>query len=90
MCLVVDDKCEMNASVSWNISFVRGVLFYVGIFACICKIVFIRYPIRVFCSLFAYFVYITKIIFWNHIERLCLAHLQVLAWIFPYTPHSMP
>ena len=33
MCLVVDDKCEMNALVLWNISFVRGVLFYVGIIA---------------------------------------------------------
>ena len=47
MCLVVDDKCEMNALVLWNISFVRKVLFYVGIIACICKIVFIRFPIRV-------------------------------------------
>ena len=47
MSLVVDDKCEMNASVLWHISFVRGVFFYVGIIACICKIVFIRFPIRV-------------------------------------------
>ena len=47
MCLVVDDKCEMNASVLWNISSVRGVLFYAGILACICEIVFFRFPIRV-------------------------------------------
>ena len=37
MCLVLDDKCEMNTSVLRNISFVRGVLFYVGIIACVCK-----------------------------------------------------
>ena len=47
MCLAVDDKCEMNAPVLWNIFFVRGVLFCVGIIACICKIVFIRFPMRV-------------------------------------------
>ena len=47
MCLVVDDKFEMNTSVFWNISSVRRELFYVGIFACICKLVFIRFPIRV-------------------------------------------
>ena len=47
MCLVVYNTCEMIASVLWNISFVRRVLFYVGIIACICKIVFIRFPICV-------------------------------------------
>ena len=47
MCLAVEDKCEMNASVVWNISFVRGVLFYDGIIACDCKSVFILFPIRV-------------------------------------------
>ena len=37
----------------------------------------------------AYLVYITKVTFWNHIERLCLAHLKVFALIFLYIPHLM-
>ena len=59
VCLVVDDKCEMNASVLCNISFVRGVLFYVGIIACICKIVFIRFPIHVCFVRFLLTLYIS-------------------------------
>ena len=31
-----------------------------------------------FCLLFAYLVYITIILFWNHIEHLPLAHLKGL------------
>ena len=49
----MDGKCEMNVSVLWNVSFVRGVLFYDGIFACICKIVFII-DFQSVCVLFAF------------------------------------
>ena len=35
----MDHKCEMNASVLWNMSSVTRVLFNVGIFACMSKIV---------------------------------------------------
>ena len=55
-----------------------------------CKISFIGLQIHVFCVLFAYLVYIILIIFWNHIERLCLAHLKVLSSIVSYIPHLMP
>ena len=52
MCLVVDDKCEMNASELWNISFVRGVLFYVDYLLVFVKLYSLDF--QTVCVLFAF------------------------------------